>query len=574
MSARHITLFDTTLRDGAQGSGVDFSLSDKRVLAVALDQFGIDYIEGGWPGANPSDNKFFANPPKLARAKLVAFGMTCRAQRSAGNDPSLTQVLSAKTPLACLVGKSSAFQVEQVLNIARDENLRMIKDSCAEAVKRKGAGGCFFDAEHFFDGYKQDSSYALACLDAAAAGGASWLVLCDTNGGTLPFEIERITSEVSARFGIGGDGARQDGARQDGAGQDGARQDGAGQGVRLGIHAHNDTGNAIANSLAAVRAGADQVQGTLNGIGERCGNADLIAVIPNLMLKMGLRTSVEERSLTRLVDLSRLLDHRLNRIPRAESPYVGLSAFAHKGGLHGSAVARETRAYEHIPPESVGNRRKIVVSDQAGRANLKARLGDLSLGDFSDAQLDRLLEEVKQRESEGYSYEDSEASLSLLALRVLGDAVDFYTIDRFRVMDERRWNALGEEVIESEAVVLLRAKGKGVNAKEGDDGERLTAAVSDCGPVNALDKALRKGLTELYPQLEDLRLVDYHVRIIPPDEGSSGTDATTRVSIDFMDADGESWTTVGVSANIIVASLRALDDAYRYMLFRSQQGKG
>ena len=556
MSARHIELFDTTLRDGAQSSGVDFSFADKRVLANALDRFGIDYIEGGWPGANPSDSKFFASPPKFNHAKLVAFGMTCRAERSAGNDPSLTQVLSAKSPIACLVGKSSAFQVDEVLRIARDENLRMIKDSCAEAVKRKGARGCFFDAEHFFDGYKQDSSYALACLDAAAAGGASKLVLCDTNGGTLPFEVERITGEVAARF--GGD-----------------------EKVSLGIHAHNDTGNAIANSLAAVRAGADQVQGTLNGIGERCGNADLIAVIPNLMLKMGLRTSVEERSLTRLVDLSRLLDHRLNRVPRAESPYVGLSAFAHKGGLHGSAVARETRAYEHIAPESVGNRRKIVVSDQAGRANLRMRLGDLGLGEFSDGQLDRVLGEVKQRESEGYSYEDSEASLSLLALRVRGGVVDFYTIDRFRVMDERRWNALGEEVIESEAIVALRAKDKDREKSKdegkeqgGDRVERLTAAVSECGPVNALDKALRKGLTELYPQLEGLRLVDYHVRIIPPDEGSSGTEATTRVSIDFMDASGESWTTVGVSANIIVASLRALDDSYRYMLFRSQKEKG
>ena len=556
MSARHITLFDTTLRDGAQSSGVDFSLADKRVLANALDQFGIDYIEGGWPGANPSDSKFFANPPTFAHAKLVAFGMTCRAERSAGNDPSLTQVLSAKSPLACLVGKSSVFQVDEVLKIARDENLRMIKDSCAEAVKRKGEGNCFFDAEHFFDGYKLDSSYALACLDAAVAGGAATLVLCDTNGGTLPFEIERITSEVSARFSSDEKISKKISKK-----------------ISLGIHAHNDTGNAIANSLAAVRAGADQVQGTLNGIGERCGNADLIAIIPNLMLKMGLRTSVEEQSLTRLVDLSRLLDHRLNRVPRAESPYVGVSAFAHKGGLHGSAVARETRAYEHIAPERVGNRRKIVVSDQAGRANLRMRLGDLGLGEFSDGQLNRLLEEVKQRESEGYSYEDSEASLSLLALRVRGNVIDFYTIDRFRVMDERRWNALGEEVIESEAIVLLHANDRD-RGKGGESVERLTAAVSECGPVNALDKALRKGLTELYPSLEGLRLVDYHVRIIPPDEGSSGTEATTRVSIDFMNEGGESWTTVGVSANIIVASLRALDDSYRYMLFRSQQKKG
>ena len=338
--------------------------------------------------------------------------------------------------------------------------------------------------------------------------------------------------------------------------------------MRLGIHAHDDTGNAVANSLVAVRAGADQVQGTLNGIGERCGNANLITVIPNLMLKMGLQTSVTEESLARLVDLSRLLDHRLNRIPRTESPYVGLSAFAHKGGLARLCrCTRHARAYEHIEPARVGNRRKIVVSDQAGRANLRARLSDLALGVFSDKQVDLLLEEVKQREAEGYSYEDSEASLSLLALRIQGSLADFYSIDRFRVMDERRWNALGEEVIESEAIVSLRAK------DEGGEVEYLTAAMSNCGPVNALDRALRKGLTALYPQLKALRLVDYRVRIISPEEGSSGTEATTRVSIDFMDDDGMSWTTVGVSANIIVASLRALDDSYRYMLFRAAQEK-
>ncbi len=536
--SNHITIFDTTLRDGAQGSGVNFSLTDKHVIALALDAFGIDFIEGGWPGANPADSEFFENPPQFKNAKLVAFGMTCRANKSAANDPSLAQVINGKNDSVCLVGKSSKFQVDEILKIPHQENLRIIQQSCQEVVKRKGKNKAFFDAEHFFDGYKLDKKYTLECLQAAHSGGATWLVMCDTNGGTMPDEVEKITREVIAKM----------------------------PDAKFAIHAHNDTENAVANSMAAVRAGVRQVQGTINGIGERCGNANLITIIPNLMLKMNMKTSIDIKNLERLLELSRLVDSRLNQIPRANAPYVGKAAFAHKGGLHGAATAKNTSAYEHITPEIVGNRRKIVVSDQAGKANLNAQLNELNLhsGNYSDETLDKILAQVKKHEAQGYSYEDAAASLALLVLKETENNPQFYKIKRFRVLDEKRWNAIGNEVIESEAIVALVDKNE-------NSSEKLTVATSSQGPVNALDQALRKGLIEIYPSLKSLRLVDYKVRIIPPDKKSSGTEATTRVAIDFMDKDGVSWTTVGVSANIIVASLQALDDAYRYMLFREKQ---
>ncbi len=545
--AEKIYLFDTTLRDGAQGAGIDFSLSDKYAIAKALDAFGIDFIEGGWPGANPADSKFFDNPPKLARAKLIAFGMTCKAKKSAANDPGLAQVINNKSSIACIVGKTSTFQVEQILKISPEENLRIIQQSCEEVVKRKGQGNSMFDAEHFFDGYKDNPNYALQCIESAQAGGASWVILCDTNGGSMPDEVELIVRQVVEKM-------KQKNPE-----------------LNIGIHAHNDTGNAIANSLAAVRAGARQVQGTINGIGERCGNADLIAIIPNLMLKMKLATSVDEKNLGGLLELSRLLDSRINRVPRTEAPYVGSAAFAHKGGLHGAAVAKNTRAYEHIVPEIVGNRRNILVSDQAGKANLIARINNLKILDgkseVKPQAIDRLLEQIKIREAKGYSYEDADASLSLLVIKAAEQYDEFFNIHRFRVTDERRWNALGEEVIESEAVVSLIESHNGVSE------EKLTAANSAQGPVNALDKALRKGLAEKYPSLKNLRLADYRVRIIPPEKESSGSEATTRVSIDFIGKNGEAWTTVGVSANIIVASLQALADSYRYLLFREMQSQ-
>ncbi|MFY7780361.1 MAG: citramalate synthase, partial [Tagaea sp.] len=341
--AERVFLYDSTLRDGAQTQGVDFGPADKAAIARALDKLGIDYVEGGWPGANPTDDTFFAELPKLGHAKVSAFGMTRRAGRSAANDPGLQAVLGTAAPAACLVGKTWDFHVELALGVSKTENIDMIGESLAEAIRR--GKETMFDAEHFFDGYKANPGFALDCLKAALAAGARWLVLCDTNGGTLPHEVERIVGEVAKHV----------------------------PGDRLGIHCHNDTENAVANSLAAVRAGARQIQGTINGLGERCGNANLISLIPNLVLKMGFETGVTPQRLAQLTHVSRLLDERLNRPAQRNAPYVGESAFAHKGGLHVSAVEKDPKTYEHVPPESVGNKRHVVVSDQAGRSNVIAR---------------------------------------------------------------------------------------------------------------------------------------------------------------------------------------------------------
>ncbi|HYN37848.1 MAG TPA: citramalate synthase, partial [Rhodospirillales bacterium] len=349
MSGDRVYLYDSTLRDGAQTQGVDFSVADKAAIARALDAIGIDYVEGGWPGANPTDTAFFAEPPHLHRSRLSAFGMTRRAGRSADNDPGLAGLLGSGAPVVCMVGKSWDYQVTDALGIELDENVAMIEDSVRLARTR--VDEVMFDAEHFFDGFKANPAYALRCARAACEAGARWIVLCDTNGGTLPHEVEEIVGRVAAEV----------------------------PGDRLGIHCHNDTGNAVANSLMAVRAGARQVQGTLNGLGERCGNADLIAVIPTLALKMGHELGMTPVDLTRLTHVSRLLDERLNRAPIRNAPYVGESAFAHKGGLHVSAVEKDPRCYEHVAPELIGNRRHIVVSDQAGRSNILARFRDIGL---------------------------------------------------------------------------------------------------------------------------------------------------------------------------------------------------
>jgi 2-isopropylmalate synthase len=525
MDDRRVYLFDSTLRDGAQTQGVDFNVGDKIAIARALDRLGIDYIEGGWPGANPTDDAFFANPPALKRAKLTAFGMTRRSGRSTANDPGLAALLGPKAEAVCLVGKAWHFHVEVALGVSRDENLTMIAESIGHAARR--AKEALFDAEHFFDGYKADSGYALAAIKAAHEAGARWIVLCDTNGGTLPDEIERIVGEVAAAI----------------------------PGTRLGIHCHNDTGNAVANSLAAVRAGARQVQGTLNGLGERCGNANLVSIIPSLMLKMGYSTGLSDDDLAHLTPTSRLLDERLNRAPERSSPYVGESAFAHKGGLHVSAVEKNPATYEHIAPELVGNRRHIVVSDQSGRANILARFRDIGLeiaGD--DPRLGALVEKVKTLEYEGYAYDGAEASFELLARRALGTVPEYFRLNRFRVMDDRRWNARGELVTESEATVTVDAGGQQI----------MTVAFGN-GPVNALDTALRKALLPLYPQLEDMHLVDYRVRILTP---QAGTAAVTRVMIESANAQGQRWSTVGVSANIIDASYNALHDSLVWKLYR------
>ena len=526
MTDNRIWLFDTTLRDGGQTRGVDFSHADKIAISHALDEIGIDYVEGGWPGANPTDDAFFGNPPALKNASMVAFGMTRRGGRSAANDPGLNAVLDAQVPATCLVGKTWDFHVETALKTSLEENLEMIRQSVAAARERGRES--MFDCEHFFDGYKNNPAYAIDCARAAHEGGAAWIVLCDTNGGTLPDEVFEIVSAVRAAL----------------------------PDVCLGIHTHNDAGLAVANTLAAVRAGARQVQGTINGIGERCGNADLISIIPTLILKMGYETNIPEENLPRLMALSRMLDDRLNRAPNVQAPYVGEAAFAHKGGLHASAAQKDPRTYEHIPPEKVGNSRQYLVSDQAGKSNMLARFAEFGIEiDVKDQRLDKLIAQVKEREYEGWAFDSAEASFELLARRALGEVPDYFSIGRFRVMDERRFNVRGQLVVESEATATITV---GSNSYH-------EVAVGN-GPVNAVDTALRKALMTAYPTLEDVELVDYKVRILDSRDGQSGTGAITRVMIEFGTPDGTVWRTVGLSTNIIDASVVALGDGMIWKL--------
>ncbi|MEW5704475.1 MAG: citramalate synthase [Pseudomonadota bacterium] len=525
-SDKRVYLYDSTLRDGQQTQGVDFDVSDKVAIAEELDRLGIDYIEGGWPGANPTDDTFFTKPPRLRNARLAAFGMTRRLGRSVENDPGMAGLLSSGAKVVCLVGKTWDFHVKVALKATFEENLKMIRQSVTYANER--VAEVLFDAEHFFDGFKANPEYALACIRAAHEAGARWVVLCDTNGGTLPHEVEAIVAAIAKEV----------------------------PGERLGIHCHNDTENAVANSLAAVRAGARQVQGTMNGLGERCGNTNLVSLLPTLMLKMGYTTGVSEKNLRQLTHVSRLIDDRLNRIPNHHAPYVGVSAFAHKGGLHVSAVAKDPKTYEHIDPERVGNHRHVVVSDQAGKANVLARLDEIGVKlKADDPRLSALIEKVKMREYEGYSYDVAGASFELLARRALGKVPEYFRLNNFRVIDERRWNAKGELVTLSEAKINVSVGGKNT----------LTVAEGN-GPVNALDNALRQALVPIYRQLGKLRLVDYKVRIL---DSSFGTEARTRVMIESAAGKGDHWTTVGVSTNVIDASYNALHDSITYLLFRA-----
>ena len=528
MTSERVYIFDTTLRDGGQTRGIDFSVADKIAISGALDEFGIDYIEGGWPGANPTDDAFFAEPPAFKSAKFVAFGMTRRAGRSAENDPGLASVLGAQTDGTCLVGKTWDFHVETALNITLQENREMITSSIA-AIVAKGREA-MFDCEHYFDGFKANKDFALSCVKAAYEGGAHWVVLCDTNGGSLPDEIYEIVSETKAFL----------------------------PEVNLGIHCHNDTGMAVANSLAAVKAGARQIQGTINGLGERCGNADLITLIPNLMLKLGYQTNISEEKLPKLVSLSRLIDDRLNRTPNAHAPYVGQAAFAHKGGLHASAAQKDPRTYEHVTPESVGNQRQFLISDQTGKSNVLARFKEVGIEiEAKDSRLDRLIATVKEREFQGWSFDSAEASFELLARQALGELPDFFSIGRFRVTDERRFNAKGELVVESEATASVLV-GTTTHDEVGFGN----------GPVHAVDNALRKALIDAYPLLSNVELTDYKVRILEPQNGDEGTGAVTRVLIEFTDNTHHIWRTCGVSTNIIDASVMALADGMRYKLHR------
>lgn len=455
---QHLYFYDTTLRDGAQTQGVDFSVADKKLIAEKLDELGMDYVEGGWPGANPTDTEFFRDAPKMTTAKFCAFGMTKRAGRSADNDPGLAALLDAATAGVTLVGKTWDYHVDVALEISLEENLESIRESVA-LVKARGAEP-LFDAEHFFDGYKANPDYALQTIKQAHQAGARWIVLCDTNGGTMPEEIEEIVGHVSNEV----------------------------PGTALGIHCHNDTGNAVANSLAAVRAGARMVQGTINGVGERCGNANLITLIPSVMLKDTYRNLVEvslsEAGLHQLTHLSRLLDDILNRPSDAHAPYVGAAAFAHKGGLHVSAVQKDPRTYEHVPPESVGNVRQFLVSNQAGKSNILARLEAVGIELApDDKRIGRILEEVKEREFDGYSFDGADASFELLARRALGEVPDYFKVDSFRVLVERRYDARGRLVTVSEATVKIVVQD-----------ERIISVGEGNGPVNALDMALRKDL--------------------------------------------------------------------------------
>jgi 2-isopropylmalate synthase len=528
MSRERLYLFDTTLRDGAQMNGVDFTVHDKQVIAGMLDELGLDYIEGGYPGANPTDTEFFSTCPKLSHAAFTAFGMTRRPGRSASNDPGIAGLLDAKADAICFVAKSWDYHVRVALETTNEENLASISDSVA-AAKAKGREA-LVDCEHFFDGYKANPQYALACAKAAYDAGARWVVLCDTNGGTMPYEVEEIVREVARHV----------------------------PGQNLGIHAHNDTEQAVANSLAAVRAGARQIQGTLNGLGERCGNANLCSLIPTLKLKKEFAErfdiGVSEDKLASLVHVSRALDDMLNRAPNRHAPYVGESAFTTKAGIHASAMLKDPATYEHVAPEKVGNHRKILVSDQAGRSNVLAELERAGIPfRKDDPKLARLLDEVKEREAAGFAYESADASFELLARRTLGTVPEYFRVEQFDVNVEQRYNAIGQRVTVAMAVVKVNVAG-----------EMLISAGEGNGPVNALDVALRKDLGKYQKYIEGLRLTDYRVRIL-----NGGTEAVTRVLIESEDENGERWTTIGVSPNIIDASFQALMDSVVYKLVRS-----
>ena len=528
MSKERLYIFDTTLRDGAQTQGVHFSLDEKTKIAHALDKLGVDYIEGGWPGANPIDTEFFQKKLKLKNSNFTAFGMTKKTGRSAENDPGLSAILNSNTNSVCLVGKAWDFHVDVALGISKEENLENISETTKHFVKNNKE--FMFDAEHFFDGYKSNPKYALDCIKAAYDNGAKWIVLCDTNGGTLPHEVTEIIKEVSKHV----------------------------PGKNLGIHAHNDTGNAVANSIAAVLSGVRQVQGTINGLGERCGNANLMSLIPTLHLKKEFKDkyeiNIKEKNIKNITQCSRLLDEILNRKPNKHLPYVGAAAFSHKGGLHVSAVQKDPKTYEHIDPAEVGNVRNIVVSDQSGRSNILSRLKTIGIEiEESDIKVKKLLEEVKDREFIGYSYDGADASFELLARRVMGKIPRYISIKEYDVSvtkDEK-------ENIISKAKANLEV-----------DGEKIVCEGEGNGPVHALDNAIRKNVDKIgkYSEyLKDLKLVDYKVRIL-----NTGTEAVTRVSIESTDSQGKNWFTIGVSANIIDASFKALIDSLDYKLFKDK----
>jgi len=518
-----ITLYDTTLRDGAQGEGIHFSLADKLRIAQRLDAFGMHYIEGGWPGSNEKDIEFFREAKKLKfkHAKLAAFGSTRRAKTAVEKDPQVALLLEAGTPVVTLVCKTSKLHVEEILRTTLEENLAMITDTIAYLVKQ--GREVIFDGEHTFDGYKLDPEYTTKCYQAADEAGASYLVLCDTNGGTMPPEIQTITRALGAAVKRG----------------------------KLGIHTHDDCGLGVATALAGITAGALQIQGTVNGYGERTGNCNLVTAIANLQLKLNRRVLPDEK-LAELRDLSLFVDEVANQRPSGRAPFVGSAAFAHKGGIHVNAVNKLAASYEHIRPELVGNHQRVLVGELAGRANvmLKARTLGLKLEEKSPEAL-AVLEEIKRLENQGYEFEAADASFELLVRKTLKEYASFFELDEYHV-SIRKDNVRNKDT--SEATIKITVRGESVHeVAEGD------------GPVNALDAALRKALVRFYPQLASMSLVDYKVRII---DSKAGTAAKTRVFIETSDGDLATWGTVGVSYDIIEASWLALRDSIDYFLAR------
>ncbi len=521
MGENKVYLYDTTLRDGTQGEGVSLSVEDKCKIAARLDQFGIDFIEGGWPGSNPKDMAFFERVKQmpLTHAKVTAFGSTCRPGVAADQDENLQAILASGVKAAAIFGKSWDLHVTEALKTTLDENLRMIRDSISY-LKQRGLT-VLFDAEHFFDGFKQNPVYALRVLEVAESAGADWLVLCDTNGGSLPHEIFEIVSTVRTSVQ-----------------------------APLGIHPHNDGELAVANALMAVRAGVTQVQGTINGIGERCGNVNLISVIPNLQLKMGY-ACVQPDQLNQLTRLSRFVAEIANMVTPNNQPFVGNSAFAHKGGIHVSAVLKNPDTYEHIQPEQIGNRRRVLVSELSGQSNLLAKAEELQLTfDKDKPEARQVIKQIKEREYQGYQYEGAEASLTLMVLQASGELKELFTLESFKILMEKT----ADHSILSEAVVKLRVNNQTVH----------TAADGN-GPVNALDNALRKALEAHFPALSRMHLTDYKVRVL---DESEATAAKVRVLIESS-SEGEKWSTVGVSTNVIEASWEALADSIRYLLWKN-----
>jgi len=516
----NITLYDTTLRDGAQGEGIHFSLADKLRIAQRLDAFGMHYIEGGWPGSNEKDIEFFREAKKLKfkQAKLAAFGSTRRANAKVEDDKQVALLLEAGTPVVTLVCKTSVLHVEEILRTTLDENLAMIRDTIAFLVKN--GREVIFDGEHTFDGYKADPDYTVACYQAADEAGASYLVLCDTNGGTLPSEIATITAALLAKC----------------------------KKAKLGIHTHDDCGLGVANALAGIEAGALQVQGTVNGYGERTGNCNLVTTIANLQLKMGRRVLPDDQ-LAGLRDLSLFVDEIANQRPSGRAPFVGSAAFAHKGGLHVNAVNKLAASYEHIAPELVGNHQRVLVGELAGRANimLKARTMGLQLEEKSPEAL-KVLDQIKHLENEGYEFEAADASFELLVRKSLGQYKPFFELVEYHV-SIRKDSVHGFDLCEATIKISV-------------DGEKVYTVAEGDGPVNALDAALRQALVRFYPKLEQMRLIDYKVRII---DSKSGTAAKTRVFIESSDGD-TTWATVGVSFDIIEASWLALRDSVDHLL--------